>query len=79
MTDIYQAIGFGGAVLVLLGYLQVSRGKWRAKSHKFQRVNALGAAMLLTYGLYLHAYPNVLVNTVWLVVALGSIYKLGRR
>jgi hypothetical protein len=80
MNDwLVSALGFCGAGLVLLGYLQVSRGQWDGKSMAFQLANFVGASMLLVYSLLLFAYANVLLNLVWLAVAVVAIRKMTRR
>jgi hypothetical protein len=80
MSDwLVSALGFCGAFLVLSGYFQVSRGKWQARGMAFQLVNLVGAGMLLVYSLLLYAYANVLLNVVWLVVAVVTICTIAKR
>lgn len=74
-----SALGFCGAFLVLSGYFQVSRGKWQARGMAFQLVNLVGASLLLVYSLLLFAYANVLLNVVWLAVAVAAIGNITRR
>jgi len=71
-----SAFGYGGAGLILLGYFQVSRGAWKGKGLPFQLTNLCGAVLLLVYALVLTAYANVLLNAVWLVVAVVTITHL---
>jgi hypothetical protein len=71
-------LGFMGAGLILLAYLQVSRGAWKGKSLAFQLVNLFGALALVLYSIALTAYANVLLNVVWLVVAFIALVQLYR-
>jgi hypothetical protein len=71
-------LGFVGAGLILLAYLQVSRGAWQGKSLAFQLVNLFGALALVLYSIALTAYANVLLNVVWLVVAFIALVQLYR-
>lgn len=77
--NIYAALGYIGASLVLISYIQVTRGRWKPKSYIFQLANVVGAAFLIVYGVYEATYPNVVLNVVWLAVALTAVYKLHNR
>jgi lipid-A-disaccharide synthase-like uncharacterized protein len=60
--------------MVLFAYFQVSRNKWQGRNKIFQVVNALGSMLLLGYSLKLHAYANVALNAIWLLIALTTIF-----
>lgn len=79
MIDGYLLIGFVAAFLVLAAYVQASRGRWKATSFKFQIYNAIGAGLLILYGLHIHGYPNVALNAIWLGVACFALVKQSRR
>lgn len=66
---VYTVGGFAGAVAVLAAYFQVSRHAWKPRSRAFQLTNAVGAGLLILYSVHLAAWPNVLLNVVWLAVA----------
>ena len=76
MTNIYSILGYIGAFAVLFAYFQVSRHAWKPQSRAFQLTNALGAGLLIVYSLQIAAWPNVLLNAVWLGVAFYALYKL---
>jgi len=71
-----SSIGYVGAGLILLGYFQVSRGGWTGKSSAFQLTNLCGALLLVVYSVALTAYANVLLNVVWLIVAIVAVVRL---
>ncbi len=75
MSNYQSIIGFIGAALILVGYWQVSRGIWQGKGKAFQLVNLLGSALLVWYSLLLAAYPVVVLNAVWLVVAVVALSR----
>jgi peptidoglycan/LPS O-acetylase OafA/YrhL len=77
-TNIFSVIGFIGAALILLAYFQVSRHHWRPRQLSFQACNAAGAALLMLYSLHISAWPNVLLNAVWLAIGAYTLYKIAR-
>jgi hypothetical protein len=79
MNTVYGILGFGGAVLSLLAYLQVSRGKWHGKSYRFQVSNLLAGAFLIVYGWHTRAYANILLNSVWLIIAIVALGRIRSR
>lgn len=79
MTYLFSIFGYAGSLLLLLGYYQISRGQWHARSFRYQGCNAVGAALLSAYAIYLEAYPNLVLNGVFLGIALVTISKLKSR
>lgn len=76
---LYSVMGFTGALAVLLAYFQVSRKSWKPGSRPFQLCNALGAGLLIIYSVHLAAWPNVLLNLVWIGVAMYALARVGKR
>ncbi|HEX8226745.1 MAG TPA: hypothetical protein VF572_02655 [Candidatus Saccharimonadales bacterium] len=78
MSTLVSVLGFIGAGLVLLGYLQVSRHVWKPRSLAFQLCNIIGSGLLLFYGCYVSAWPNVVLNAIWLMVGLSIVLRLSK-
>jgi hypothetical protein len=76
---IISAVGFTGAIFTLSAYFQVSRGKWKGTSTKFQVCNAVAALLLIWYGLQVQGYANVFLNAVWLLIALAALFRIASK
>jgi hypothetical protein len=74
--DIYEVVGWIGAVLVITGYAMVTR---LGTSRLYHVVNVLGAAGLLVNAVRHGAFPATAVNVVWAFIAIWGIALTGRR
>ena len=69
-------VGIVGSVLVCSGYFAVSTGRLHGEALSFQLLNASGAALLLV-SLYFRPNPGaILIEAVWLAIALGAIARI---
>ncbi len=68
-----ELIGILGAIFILIGFYEVSAGKWDGKSYQFEIVNLLGGIFLAIYAVNKHAYANILLNTIFAAIALYAI------
>lgn len=75
-TLIVDIIGWLGAAAVLYAYLLVSTNRITGDSLHYQFFNVLGAVCLVINTWFMDAYPSMVVNIIWIGVAL---YSLGRR
>lgn len=72
-------LGIVGSVLICTAYFAVSTGRMRGETLSFQLLNAVGAVLLLV-SLYFRPNPGaILIEAVWLVIALGAIGRILRR
>ena len=74
--DIYEVVGWAGAVMVLGAYALVTR---TGRSLTYHLLNILGAGGLLVNALHHHAFPSTAVNVVWIVIATWGITVTARR
>lgn len=74
-----ELIGLIGALAFLLGFFEVSVGKWDGRSRRFEALNLFGAILMGYYTLQKHAYMNIVLNVVWGVVALYAIFHVAKR
>ena len=70
-----DALGWCGAVVVLLAYALVSTRRVEGDSVLYQMLNIVGAALLITNTVYLGAYPSAFVNVIWIAIAGYSLFK----
>ena len=70
-----DAIGWGGAAIVLLAYALVSMRKVEGDSVFYQVLNLSGAALLVANTVYLGAYPSAFVNVIWIAIGGYALYR----
>ncbi|AUC83957.1 hypothetical protein CW731_01025 [Polaribacter sp. ALD11] len=68
--------GWAGALLFIIAYLFLLLEIFTTKEKMYHIFNALGAICLLINALYLDDTPNLVVNLVWLIIAIISIFKI---
>jgi membrane-bound ClpP family serine protease len=68
--------GWAGALLFIIAYLFLLLEIFSAENKMYHIFNALGAICLLVNALYIGDTPNLVVNFVWLVIAIISIFKI---
>ncbi len=76
---LYDIVGYTGAFLILFGFYRTSIGKWTNKSLLYELDNFVGAACLLVYNIHNATYVGVLVNIVWLGVAVRGMSSFADR
>jgi hypothetical protein len=70
-----DAIGWIGAVLVLIAYGLLSIKWMDGNALSYQALNAVGAVMLVINSYYLGAYPSVGVNAAWIGIAAITLFR----
>lgn len=70
---IYTFIGAAGAILILIGFFQMSNGRWRHKTFWYVFCNFFGAVLAAAYQIHFRAYISVVVNIIWAVVAFHGL------
>jgi len=70
-----EIIGWSGSAMVVAAYVLNIRGKLDVKSPWYIWLNIVGSIFLIGYTFYLKAYPNTIVNLIWVVVAAYSLIK----
>lgn len=76
---ILEVIGVVGAVAFLLGFYEVSTGKWDGQSRNYELLNLIGALLLGYYSYQKHAYTNIVLNIVWGGVAIYTLLHVVKR
>lgn len=74
-----DVVGAVGAMLILLGFYRTSVGKWTNKSFWYELDNLVGAGLLIIYNLNRQAYVSLVLDIVWVMVALRGITSIAER
>jgi len=73
-------IGITGAFLLLLSFALNQFHVWKDTDLKYDLVNFFGSALLVVYGILIHGYPFVVLNSAWAIVSLrGIIFHFKKR
>jgi hypothetical protein len=71
--------GWMGTISYLVAYLLLSLNKIRADQKIYHVLNVVGALGLTYNAVSLSDFPNIIVNVVWGVIALGAILLIMRK
>lgn len=71
-----ELFGWYGAVAIVTGYALVSFDQLDPSSLTYQLLNATGALGVLVVSYYKRVYQPVMINIVWLVVAIIALFQL---
>lgn len=74
-----EVIGVIGGVLILVAFVCNSLGRWKAESLRYEFFSMVGAGLLVYYTLEKNAYANVVLNSIWALVAAYSLVNLIQR
>jgi hypothetical protein len=68
-------IGWSGAVLVVGAYLLNSFGRLSATDLRYQLMNLAGGLFFIVNTAFLKAYPSMVVNIIWVLIALMALLR----
>ena len=71
-----EVLGWIGAGFLVVAYAMLSLGLLLSTDSLYQGLNAFGAAGIIVVSWYKRAYQPMLVNVVWLFVALMVLARL---
>jgi len=69
----FDAIGWVGAVALLIAYAMVSHKKLEADSAMYQLLNISGSILLAANTIFYGSYPSTFVNLIWAAIAVFAI------
>lgn len=75
MGLLISILGWIGSVLVIGAYGLNSYQKISSSSVAFQLMNLIGGILLIINSIYKEAYPFTFINSVWVVIAIGSLLR----
>jgi hypothetical protein len=70
-----EAIGWTGALLILLAYALLSAGKLTARSKSYQWMNIVGAVAFVINSGANGAYPSAVLNVVWVGIGVWALHR----
>lgn len=73
-----DVVGWAGVVVLLVAYALVSTRRIEGDSAIYQILNLGGAALLIVNSFYYGAFPSVVVNVVWIGIAVFALVR-GKR
>lgn len=76
MKKFIDIIGWIGAVEVIAAYGLNSNGQLTADNPVFQLLNLSGAIFLIANTWYNKAYPSMVINIIWTVIAIVALIKM---
>jgi hypothetical protein len=76
MKIFIETIGWIGAVEVIIAYALTSNGTLPSDSATFQLLNLTGAIFLIANTWYNKAYPSMVINIVWTVIAIAALVNI---
>lgn len=72
-------IGWTGGILYIVAYLLLCMNKLKADTFTYHLLNILGALGLIFNAFALKDAPNVIVNLIWMSIAMYAIYGLKKK
>ncbi|HYI43092.1 MAG TPA: hypothetical protein VD768_05670 [Sphingomicrobium sp.] len=73
-----ELVGWGGAGLILLGYLLISTGKLNGQSAAYQWLNLFGAIGFMINGWWHGAIPSAALNVIWAMIAIYALTRMAQ-
>ena len=75
MNYFVEIIGWIGAVLIVGAYFFNINGKLKSNSPVYILSNLLGGIFFTINTLIHKAYPSMIVNIIWVIIAVAALFK----
>ena len=79
MKVMADALGWVGAVALLLAYGLLSFRRLSGQGKTYQGLNIFGSFLLIINTAYHQAYPSTAVNVIWIAIAVLTLLGVGRQ
>jgi len=76
---LFDIIGWGGSLGLLLAYGLNSYQKIKSDSYTFLLLNLISGICLIAYTIFYKTYANTFLNIVWVIIAIPAIVRLAQR
>ncbi len=73
--NLIEIIGWIGTVLIVGAYFLNINGKVKSTSVPYILTNIIGGVLFSIYTYAHRTYPNMVVNVIWVVIAVAAILK----
>lgn len=70
-----NTLGLLGMLLILTAFAMNEFGKWSAETFRYDLLNAIGATLLVIYGIPAKVWPFVILNAVWAIIGWRDVVK----
>jgi len=77
--NIFEAIGWLGAIFFILAYLLLSLDKLKSDGVTYQLMNVIGGFCLVINSINLNDHPNLVTNFIWMCIGLFAIFKIASK
>ena len=74
--ELYEFIGWIGVFSFILAYILLIMNRLSSDRETYHILNALGGICLVVNAIALNDIPNLIVNIVWMAIALFATYKI---
>lgn len=71
-----EFVGWIGVVLFIVAYFLLALEILNANKSTYHWINFLGAICLIINAININDYPNIVVNVIWGLIALLTVFKL---
>jgi hypothetical protein len=75
MSILIECLGWIASILIVGSYALNMTGKLEAKSKTYVIANLVGGLFFVVNTYYHQAYPSMLVNIIWVVIAIVMLSK----
>jgi hypothetical protein len=75
MTILVEVLGWIASLLIVGSYALNITGRLSAKSKLYVTANIIGGVFFVVNTYYHQAYPSMLVNIIWVIIALIMLAK----
>lgn len=76
---LFDIIGWGGSIGLLLAYGLNSYQKIKSDSYTFLLLNLFSGICLIVYTVFYKTYANTFLNIVWVIIAIPAIIRLAQK
>lgn len=70
-----ETVGYASGILVLIAFLLNAYNFISSQSNIYRWLNIIGSLGLIIHTYVHHAYPSTIVNVVWIIVAITSLFR----
>jgi hypothetical protein len=71
-------MGWAGSVLIVGAYFLNIKRKISSESYYYLFANLFGGILFIVNTFYLKAYPSMMVNIIWVIIAVSALLKKKR-
>jgi hypothetical protein len=75
MNNFIEIIGWIGAVLIVGSYFMNINGKVKSSSSMYLFSNLIGGIFFIVNTFVHHAFPSMIVNIIWVIIAMAALLK----